>query len=81
MPRNYKKEYANYQGRPEQIKRRSNRNKARREAIKAGIITPRAPVDIDHKNSNPMDNRLSNLRPLVARQNRSFPRTRTAREK
>ena len=30
MSRNYKKEYANYQGSAEQIKRRSNRNKARR---------------------------------------------------
>ena len=30
MSRNYKKEYANYQGKPEQIARRSSRNKARR---------------------------------------------------
>ena len=27
--RDYKKEYANYQGKPEQIKKRASRNKAR----------------------------------------------------
>ena len=32
MPRNYKKEYANYQGRPDQKKKRAMRNKARRIA-------------------------------------------------
>lgn len=32
--RNYKKEYADYQGTPEQIKRRTERNKDRRAAEK-----------------------------------------------
>ena len=36
MARNYAKEYANYHSRPEQIKRRSARNKARRLAVKIG---------------------------------------------
>jgi hypothetical protein len=36
MARNYAQEYANYHSRPEQIKRRSSRNKARRLAIKTG---------------------------------------------
>lgn len=30
MPRDYKKEYREYQGKPEQIKARAKRNKARR---------------------------------------------------
>ncbi len=30
-PRNYKEEYAEYHGKPEQIKNRSTRNKARRK--------------------------------------------------
>ena len=30
MPRDYKSEYANYQGQPEQIKKRAERVKARR---------------------------------------------------
>jgi hypothetical protein len=32
--RDYKHEYAEYQGRPEQIKLRAERNKARREEVK-----------------------------------------------
>ena len=35
--RNYKEEYAKYQGTPEQIAHRSERNKARRQAKKAGM--------------------------------------------
>ena len=31
MPRNYKSEYANYHSKPEQKKKRAQRNKARRE--------------------------------------------------
>ena len=34
MPRNYKQEYARYQGTPEQKKRRAMRNKARRAALR-----------------------------------------------
>jgi len=33
-PRDYKKEYRDYQGTPEQKKRRADRNAARRKAIK-----------------------------------------------
>lgn len=68
-PRNYKKEYADYQGKPEQIKRRSNRNKARRKLKKAGVNV--AGKDVDHKNHNPMDNRRGNLRVLSKSANRS----------
>lgn len=35
--RNYKEEYANYQGKPEQIHNRSLRNQARRKAAKEGM--------------------------------------------
>ena len=35
--RDYKAEYAKYQGKPEQIANRSERNKARRQAAKAGM--------------------------------------------
>ena len=35
MARNYKKEYENYQGKPEQIKRRASRNAARAAMVKA----------------------------------------------
>ena len=46
--RNYKKEYENYQGTPEQIENRSQRNKARREYEKAHGNLPSS-VDVGHK--------------------------------
>ena len=36
MSRNYRKEYDNYQGKPDQIANRSSRNSARRKAKKNG---------------------------------------------
>lgn len=59
MARNYRKEYDNYHSKPEQRANRSSRNKARRKAKKAGYAV--AGKDVDHKNGNPKDNRLSNL--------------------
>ena len=38
MPRNYKKEYANYQGTAKQKKRRAMRNKVRRMMERAGKV-------------------------------------------
>lgn len=64
--RDYKKEYREYHGKPEQVKRRSSRNKARR---KLGIEKDRntAPRDkrktknVHHKDGNPNNNSKSNL--------------------
>lgn len=81
MARDYKKEYARYHSRPEQIKRRSKRTQARRVLIRKGVVRKGDGLDIDHVNGNPMDNRPSNLRPVVKRKNRSFPRTKTAGKK
>lgn len=47
--RNYKREYANYQGRPEQIANRSKRNKARREMEKEVGKAALKGKDVDHK--------------------------------
>jgi len=68
-PRNYRKEYDTYQGTPEQIKRRSSRNKARRKLKKSGVNV--AGKDVDHISHNPMDNRRSNLRAISKSANRS----------
>ena len=57
-------EYDAFQSSEEQIKKRSSRNSARRSAIKSGIISARDKRVIDHKNSNPLDNRKSNLRAM-----------------
>jgi len=70
--RNYAKEYANYQGKPEQIARRSSRNKARRimgDKTKIGM-------DVGHKDNNPMNNDPSNLRNEDPSKNRKEPRLR-----
>lgn len=69
--RNYKKEYANYHSKPEQRKKRSNRNKARRLMIKARGKAAVAGKDVDHVNRNANDNSINNLRIASKRQNRS----------
>lgn len=76
MPRDYKKEYQNYQGTPEQIKKRAERNKARREMEKGGLVKKGDGKDVDHKQplSKGGTNARSNLRVKSASDNRSFPR-------
>jgi hypothetical protein len=61
MARDYKKEYRDYQGRPEQIKARSSRNKARRLMIKKHGKAKLKGKDVDHKNGNPLNNDKRNL--------------------
>ena len=46
--RNYKCEYENYQGKPEQIANRSERVKARRMMEKTGAATKGDGKDVDH---------------------------------
>lgn len=83
MSRNYKKEYENYQGKPEQIRNRAERNAARREMEKSGRVHKGDGRDVDHK--RPMakggSNDRSNLRVTNKSDNRSFARTKSARMK
>jgi hypothetical protein len=72
--RDYKDEYAKYQGKPEQIKRRSSRNKARRLMAKKGLVKKGDGKDVDHLNNNPLVDRPSNLKVVTKSANRSFPR-------
>lgn len=81
MARNYKKEYSNYQGKPEQIKKRASRNTARSTMAKAGKVTKGDGKDVDHKNGNPKDNSKKNLRVTSKKTNRSFPRNSKAGKK
>ena len=70
--RNYAKEYQNYHSRPEQIARRSSRNKARRvmgDKTKIGM-------DVGHKDNDPMNNDPKNLRNETPSKNRREPRLR-----
>jgi hypothetical protein len=74
--RNYKKEYLLYQGKPEQIQRRSERTMARRAAEKAGLVSKGDGKDLDHKLplSKGGRNTPSNERVVSSGQNRSFAR-------
>lgn len=69
--RNYKQEYANYQGKPDQIKRRAGRNKARSLMMAKGLARKGDGKDVDHKNRNPRDNSASNLRIQSKSKNRA----------
>lgn len=61
-PRDYKDEYAKFQSSPSSKKDRASRNKMRRLMIKKGAVRKGDNKDVDHKNGNPKDNRMSNLR-------------------
>lgn len=79
--RNYKKEYSNYQGKPEQIKKRASRNAARKKLMKAGKVRKGDGKDVIHKDGNPKNNKKTNLGTQSKSANRSYPRTKTARKK
>jgi hypothetical protein len=81
MARDYGKEYKNFQGKPEQIKRRASRNAARAEMMKQGKASKGDGRDVGHCNGNPMDNKKSNLKMESKAANRSYPRTKTAGKK
>ena len=63
--RNYDKEYKDFQGKPQQLKRRAERNAARRDMAKKGKVHKGDGRDVDHRNRNLsglLDNSSSNLR-------------------
>lgn len=53
---------AKYQAKPEQVKIREARNRARYAMMKAGKVSKGDGKDVDHKNMNPLDNSKGNLR-------------------
>lgn len=79
--RDYEQERRNYHGKPEQMARNAARKRARRAAIKAGVIKENDPRDIHHRGGSPLNNALDNLVPRAVSANRSFARTSTARKK
>lgn len=74
--RDYKREYQAYQGKPEQIKNRSERNQARSKLSKEGLVHKGDGKDVDHKKplSKGGSNSKSNLRAVPKSENRSFSR-------
>jgi 5-methylcytosine-specific restriction endonuclease McrA len=72
-PRDYDKEYREYQGTPEQLRNQSLRHKARRKLQKEGLVKPNDGKEVDHKTSlkdggSPL--RRSNLQVLSRTANR-----------
>ena len=80
--RDYKREYANYHSRPDQIERRSKRNSARR-IVKKKTKNEEDIVgrDVHHKDNNPLNNDEKNLSVVSQRYNRREPRLRERRLK
>lgn len=76
MPRDYKSEYANYDGTPAVKKKRAQRNKARRMLEREGIVHKGDGKDVDHKTplSKGGTTVRSNLAVKSASSNRSYKR-------
>lgn len=70
--RDYKSEYENYQSKPEQKKRRAERNHARRKMEKLGKVNKGDNKDVHHRNRNTSDNSTSNLAVIPNSKNRSI---------
>ena len=81
MRRNYKKEYATYDGLPKRRADRAGRNRARRILMKEGKVKVGDNKQVDHKNMRPTDNRRSNLRVVSAKKNMSRQPARKPRRK
>jgi hypothetical protein len=73
--RDYKSEYANYQGSDEQKKKRAQRNKARRKAMREGKVTKGDGKDVAHRKAMDKGGKNSDgTRVESASRNRSFRR-------
>ena len=79
--RDYKKERANYDGKPSVMAKNRSRKKARHLLEKQGKVRKFDGKDVDHKNGNALDNSPKNLRVTSARANRSYPRNSKAGKK
>ena len=69
--RDYKREYAIFHGKPDQIKRRAQRNKTRRNAVRQGLVRKGDGMDVDHKNNDVYDQSPGNLQVMTKSKNRS----------
>lgn len=70
--RDYKREYALFHGKPEQIKRRSQRNQSRRLLAKQGLVHKGDGKDVHHVDNNTSNMNKSNLKVISRSKNRSI---------
>jgi len=75
--RDYRAEYARYQGKPAQIKRRAKRNKARALMIKRGKARKGDGKDVHHSDSRSLSTK--GLRVVSRSKNRGFRRSKTGK--
>ena len=68
--RDYRKEYDDYHGKPDEIARRAARNKARSKKKKNGLMNLGPNDEVDHIDNNPENNSPSNLRVVSRHKNR-----------
>ena len=75
--RDYKAEYASYDGTEAVKKKRAQRNKARRMLEREGVVHKGDGKDVDHKKplSKGGTTTRSNLKAVPAKENRSYKRT------
>jgi hypothetical protein len=71
MPRDYKKEYSSYHGKPKQVKRRAARNTSRAKVVKSRGKAAVAGKDVHHKDRNPRNTSGKNLQVTSKKYNRS----------
>lgn len=72
---------AKYNAKPEQVKKRASRNKARAAMIRAGKVSKGDGKDVAHKDGNALHDRISNYAVQSKRKNRSYARTKSAHKK
>ena len=68
--RNYKKDYEQFQSKPEQIKDRASRNAARAEEEKNGNVSKGDENDVHHVDGNPQNNSRKNIKIVSRSKNR-----------
>ena len=74
MARDYKREYATYQGTDDQKKKRALRNKARRQAIRDGKASKGDGTDVHHITAISKGGANGKTKVVSASENRSFDR-------
>jgi len=70
--RNYKREYENYHAKPEQKKRRAERNASRRKKESTGAVRKGDGKDVHHRDGNTKNQSSSNLAVLPKSKNRAM---------
>lgn len=74
----HRKAQAKYQQKPEEVKKRENRNQARRTLEAKGIAHKGDGKDVEHRDGNALNNSPINWRLGSRHKNRSYARTKDA---